>query len=59
MGFDVISSGGSRGDEDAGTLPVAKGSGGAALDRALSKVGRRIIPLVMGIAIANHMDRSK
>lgn len=28
-------------------------------ERALAKVGRRIIPLFMLIAMANHMDRSK
>lgn len=31
----------------------------SAVDRALSKAGWRLIPLCMGIAISNHMDRSK
>jgi hypothetical protein len=31
----------------------------AEVERALRKVGARVVPLFMAIAMANHMDRSK
>jgi hypothetical protein len=58
MGFELFGSSAEDGPDAAG-LPSQSPGGGSHLDRALSKVGRRIIPLTMAIAISNHMDRSK
>ncbi|GBF99705.1 MFS transporter [Raphidocelis subcapitata] len=51
---------GSVKDVERARQPSAEGSAPAAaeVETALRKVGRRLIPLCMGVAIANHMDRS-
>jgi hypothetical protein len=58
MGFAILGDAGDDGPDAAG-LPSQAPAGGSHLERALAKVGRRLIPLTMAIAISNHMDRSK
>jgi hypothetical protein len=52
---------GSAKDVERARGPSAEGSGLAAqnVESALRRVGRRLIPLCMGVAITNHLDRSK
>jgi len=57
MGFELLHN--AAADEDGSAKEGAAAQRSAVVDQALIKVGRRLIPLCMCIAISNHMDRSK